>query len=192
MTIPEQRVGHGIDSQKKYGVWRWEGLRENSSIIMPKLHHPILDVGGALGPLGFNSIIVDKLEKDINGNPIKYHSITEIDFDVKTIFSSHLLEHLPNPVKHLQRCSRLIVPGGYCIVHVPSIYNMTNHPYFKDSHMWLFAADGLTVQAGYSHILPLRKLMEMYFELEYIEYVSDCSILAIGRRVWPRPNHHVM
>lgn len=56
---------------------------------------------------GFDVANVSLFEKDYKDN----------EFDVITMF--YVLEHLPNPVKHLQEIYRILKPGGIFLLRVP-------------------------------------------------------------------------
>ena len=49
-------------------------------------------------------------------------NLTQItDGTVDVVIHSDVLEHIPDPVKGLQECRRVLIPGGHCVFTVPLI-----------------------------------------------------------------------
>jgi len=88
--VAENKVGDGLESRRRVGVWRWALMREDA--VREKVLEwigeadRIIDFGGAAGPLGYGAIVVDRIGK-IRG-------LEDVDGKVDLIFTSHTLEHV--------------------------------------------------------------------------------------------------
>lgn len=181
MEIDEKYVGvHTDEARLAIGAWRWQGLYDNRERILLFLEGDVLDVGGASGPIGYGDIL-DMEELDVWGNPVKYHD-ENLDKQFDTIFASHILEHYSHPVVHLRRWWGLIKKGGHIIIQVPSIYNMRNYPVFNENHKSIFVLAGDLIQGFSAGILPLKQIVEPFFNIMFLEYVANTSILFIGQK----------
>lgn len=62
---------------------------------------------------------------------------------VECVFSSHTLEHLPDPAKALKEWWRLITPGGHLILYLPhkALYPNIGQPGANPDHLHDFAPD---------------------------------------------------
>lgn len=136
---------HSEQNCKKWGAWRWLGIMDNKDAILRIILRParrILDIGGAEGPFGFGSEIVDTAKTDIWGRPVPYERIEDVPHMVDVIFSSHMLEHVGNPWARTDIWRDKLICGGYLILHVPSTMGYEYwHPLKKPGHKWLFVRD---------------------------------------------------
>ena len=92
----------------------------------------ILDIGAGLDPITKNAEVFDRAQGDAQEVGIHFPSAS---FD--TVFSSHCLEHMVNPLTAIQSWFSLVKPGGHLIIlvpdedfyeqgHFPSVFN-TDH-----------------------------------------------------------------
>lgn len=114
-----QMFGSGNNARHTVGAWRWPLLHEDR--IGSKLVEWLLaadtaiDYGGAAGPLGYGSLVVDRIG-DVRG-------LEEVEGRVDLIFTAHTLEHVAD--LGLAMCSFhwKLNPGGRLIALVPSYTN---------------------------------------------------------------------
>ena len=110
-----------------------------SELLNLYLNGRILDIGAGLDPITNNAEVFDKLQGD--AQEIKNYFQME-SFD--TVFSSHCLEHMSNPVEAINAWYSLVKPGGHLIVivpdedlyeqgHFPSIFNYDHKATFTIS-----------------------------------------------------------
>lgn len=95
------------EATKLYKRWERDGL------ISRYLNGRILDVGCGDARIRDTAVGFDKAQGDgqlLVGVP---------DESYDTVFSSHFLEHIPNPLEGLLNQWRVLKPGGYLIVYVP-------------------------------------------------------------------------
>lgn len=171
---------HNIESQKKYGVWRWLGMKDNAEYLLKiiKKSKKIIDFGGAQAPLCPDALIVDKANKDIWGRDIKYHNVSDCPGKYDLIFSSHTLEHVIDFKFELIMMIRKLKSGGRLILHLPSVHNDKWWPQNerKKEHKRIFALSKEPVSRS-----PLETIYidQCFFKdnIEYAEYVGDSGIL---------------
>lgn len=177
---------HNEDMQKKYGVWRWAGIFENRELILKEIgeNRIILDIGGALAPIGFGSFVIDTLPSTIQGEPVISGRVSDVENEnVDMIFSSHCLEHIKYIKETLHMWSEKLVSGGSLVLHVPSINGSRYwHPDVKPEHFWLFCLKDYAPR-DIKKIVPIDYLLEQIdFRIEVAKYVGDNSILVISRK----------
>lgn len=94
----------------------------------------ILDVGCGngknflfpLAELGFKNVhgcdpfLVESIKYD-NGLQISNSNIFDIEGTWDIITYHHSFEHIPDPLDHLQKVFELLVPGGICIIRIPTV-----------------------------------------------------------------------
>ena len=92
----------------------------------------VLDIGAGLDPITKNAVVFDKAQGDAQEADIHFPSAS---FD--TVFSSHCLEHMIDPLEAIKSWFSLVKSGGHLIIlvpdedfyeqgHFPSIFN-TDH-----------------------------------------------------------------
>ena len=93
----------------------------------------VLDVGCgdgwrlyALKEIGFRNVLgIDPyIPEDItyeNGLRVLKKSVHDVAGEWDMIMYHHSFEHVPDPVKDLQAVSRLLPPGGCCLIRVPTV-----------------------------------------------------------------------
>lgn len=185
---------HCMQNRKKWGVWRWLGIMDNKDAILRLILQPkkrVLDIGGAGGPLGFGSEIIDIVKMDTWGRPVPRSDLSDMPYDADVIFSSHMLEHTENPWMEVTEWRLVLVDGGYLILHVPGMAGYEYwHPSKKPSHKWLFIWDA-SLPAAFvedQRIIPLRDTIGEQqtilsgLSIVKIRRVRDNSILVIARK----------
>lgn len=105
------------------------------------------------------------------------HDLRSLDATIDCLFSSHVIEHLPDPAMLLSEARRLLVPGGYFVCFCPNGDPARRdkgyhkgwgkvHPLLitPDFMRWAFKKHGLTI-----------------CEINTADYVATGELLAIGR-----------
>ncbi len=77
------------------------------------LRGAILDIGAGTDPITTEAKVYDKADGDAQ----KLEGIPNESYD--TVYSSHCLEHMRDPIEALLNWWRVLKPGGYLIVAVP-------------------------------------------------------------------------
>jgi len=78
-----------------------------------------LDLGGRIGkPEGYLS--VDLLDADIIQD-LNAHRWDIEDDSIGVIRAYHVLEHLDDPINFFNECYRILAPGGFLLIEVPSV-----------------------------------------------------------------------
>jgi len=129
---------HSPESIAQFGVWRWKGIQKHAGRILDLIFGKrVIDFGGADGPLGFGSIVVDQ--------KAEYKTLADVPGKVDVIFTSHTLEHLDDPLEWLVEAADKLTDDGCLILHVPSWRckrwraNEYANPKQPNGHKWTFA-----------------------------------------------------
>jgi len=149
----------------------------------------VIDYGGGGCPLGFDSIIVDKLNKDITGRHIRYHNLTDIDQKVDVVFASHVFEHIKNLDQVLAQISLMLAPGGYLISMVPSFsnpyWNAGNHNHeIFGQHVWTMGLSETEkhITSKIPFYVEIDSKISEYLKVEIAEYCGDDSIFILASK----------
>lgn len=140
------------EARARYGVWRWQGMREYRDVLLPEFLDAgvIVDFGGALGPLGLGSACVDIAPVTIWGE--RTYSLPDIislhTDDCDVVFTSHTLEHVPDYEQVLAELTGLVKKGGLFIAHVPHVSSEWWWPENKLEHRRVFLCDLLDEYHG--------------------------------------------
>ena len=126
--------GRGLLGSLLYTRWPAEveiGLKA-LSLIKPRTTDRIIDVGCGTGyrlyelrNAGFRKLLgVDPFIKAgidyPNGLSIRKQTLEQVTGEWDILMFHHSFEHLLDPLATLQQASRLLVPGGYCLIRVPT------------------------------------------------------------------------
>jgi len=171
---------------KILGAWRWKGLWQNKELISEFVFNNNLkgiDFGGANGPISSTITIVDFADKDSFKRPVKYKSLSSIDFKLDYIFSSHTLEHIKdldsifNEFKnHLKENAQLffLVPAYTCVRWQSGIH--TNKAF--NDHAWTFCLEKDYSKLNLKNLLSFDQKVKEHFTIKSANYVGDNSIFV--------------
>jgi hypothetical protein len=173
---------HSPDAIAQLGVWRWKEIQENASAILGIIcGKRVIDFGGADGPLGFGSIVVDE--------KVEHKTLSDVQGELDVIFTSHAIEHLEDAKKWINDAFANLNRGGVVIIHVPAhtcrrwrkgSYANPNQA-SEHKHTFALSTDvGLPDGDWYDRIDSMVSLAG--FSIESCEYVGDDSILVIARK----------
>lgn len=107
-----------------------------SNVLLPFLKGKILDIGAGIDPVTKEAVIFDKEQGDAQ---VLDRYFPQSSFD--TVFSSHCLEHMVNPLEAIQSWFSLVKPGGFLITIVPDedLYEQGHFPsIFNSDHKATF------------------------------------------------------
>lgn len=102
--------------------------------------------------------------------------VNEIKYDVITLW--HVLEHLPNLEKVIQKLSSLLKPDGVLIIAVPN-YNSFDAKYYKSfwaafdvpRHLWHFSKN--SIPRLFRENFKLLSIKPMWFDSVYVSLLSE-------------------
>lgn len=178
---------HNDKIRRKFGVWRWKGIHDNRKLIFSMIKGTVLDFGGALGPLGFMTHVIDQQVGMVEDSPVLglYDSMCEFkDGTATLVFSSHCLEHIHFMKEILTGLAKKLIVGGKLVLHVPSIKGREYwHPAVKPEHLRLFAIGNDVIQDVGTEIyidMVVHNIPGMAVTMA--KHVGDCSILLIAER----------
>jgi hypothetical protein len=168
----------------RLGVFRWRGMQEHLGTIMELVladGADVLDVGGAAGPLGLGSKIVDRLPADAAGRPVPYRDLADVPGPVDVIFSSHCIEHVADLDGLFGQMRAKLKPSGRLIAFVPAFtcerWRASVHTNAKyHDHVWTFSLAGTAVPDGLVGHCEIDVKLAEFFKLEEVEYCGDDSI----------------
>ncbi len=176
---------------KILGCWRWYGLYENKQQILDIVNNGTgIDFGGAAGPVRKETTIVDFSEKDIFERKVKYNDLSEVDFKVDYIFSSHTLEHIPDLKSIFTNMNLKLSEDGDVIFHLPAYTcvrwrnGVHKNKKFNDHHWTFFLkADETKVNAlNLSNTLAIDEYVSQFFDIKKVSYCGDNSIMIFAKK----------
>lgn len=123
----------------------------------------------------------DKARKTCHENDLQVQTTTEgfpqQSFDVITLW--HVLEHLPQPEKHIANYKDLLKPGGILVIAAPNFESHDRVHYKEDwaaldvpRHLWHFTPKGLISMSKENELQLIRKSF-LPFDVFYIAYLSE-------------------
>jgi hypothetical protein len=168
------------------GSWRWKGVYQNRSKLIPIIFNQDLrgiDFGGAYGPISTQSYIVDFNDTDIFGRPVKHKGLNDIQFSADYLFSSHTLEHIKELNNVLNDMRSVLKKDADVFLNLPS-YTCTrwrngwhSNKIFND-HQWTFYIDEdkKAINLNLPNMLAIDRLVANHFKIIEAKYVGDNSI----------------
>jgi hypothetical protein len=174
----------------RLGVFRWRGMQKHLDTLLPLLTAPgirIVDFGGAGGPLGLGSEVVDRLDRDAWGRTVRHHSLAELGESVDVVFSSHALEHIPELDDTLRSMQRCLTPGGQLILHVPSFHcerwraGVHSNSSYND-HVGTFGVGHDPLGVGCQNYIDIARKVGEFFSVRHADYCGDDSILVLASK----------
>jgi len=176
---------------EKLGIFRWRGMQKHMQLILDTIDgispDKVIDLGGAACPLGFNSTIVDFLEKDAWGRKVPYKYIENYPNKVDVVFTSHTLEHIDNLEEVLGNVHQQMNNGAKFIAHIPSFYcerwrvGIHKNRSYND-HAWTFGLAETEAPKSLKKYKEIDTLLARFFNLEIVEYCGDDSIFIFGEK----------
>ncbi len=185
---PSYRMRHQ-DFADWLGVWRWRGVQRHAETILRELERPgarVLDFGGAGGPLGLGSQVVDLKDTDRYGRPVLLHSLADVE-NATCVFTSHALEHIPDIDTVLAQIAECLAPGGLLIAHVPAWTcerwraGIHTSPDFAP-HCWDFGIEDEAPIEGLRAYTNIAARIGRVLTVELSEYCGDDSIMVLARK----------
>ncbi len=164
---------HSPVMRSMIGAWRWPIIQKHGQVIQAAIVDKCaIDYGGFAGPIGYGAVVVDYQAP--HGQP---RSLFDIKGTVDTIFTSHTVEHLSDPVLFFQSCYLKIREGGTLIVQVPG---------WRKEHLraenWLFHEQTFCVAGDDCDYTPIDTMIsENGFTVELVDNWNE-NILVIARR----------
>lgn len=183
------RFRHG-EAARRLGVFRWRGMQTHLDSILSLVAAPgrkVIDFGGAGGPLGLGSLVVDQLEHDVWGRPVPHRTLEEAGRDVDVVFSSHALEHVEPLDDVLRSMHACLKPEGHLVLHVPSFHcerwraGVHRNRLYND-HVWTFGLGPLPEGIACHNYADIALEVKKRFTPQVAEYCGDDSILIIARK----------
>jgi SAM-dependent methyltransferase len=177
------------ESAAKLGVFRWRGMQKHIETILKVVSVDgarVVDFGGAAGPMGMGSMLVDQQETDLLGRPVLFHSLADVPGTVDVIFSSHTLEHIPNLDDVLTKFAGILRPNGQLLLHLPSFScerwraGIHSHRTYNP-HVWTFGLGSKPEGLECANYLDIAAHLKRWFLVEEADYCGDDSIFIRAR-----------
>jgi hypothetical protein len=144
----------------RLGVFRWRGIQKHLDTLLPMLTasgSKVVDFGGAGGPLGLGSEVVDRLSQDAWGRAVPHHSL------------------------------RCLKRGGQLILHVPSFHcerwraGVHSNARYND-HVWTFGIGQDPLGLACQNYVDIASKVGEFFSVHLAEYCGDDSILVLASK----------
>ncbi|NBG65880.1 methyltransferase domain-containing protein [Acidiluteibacter ferrifornacis] len=190
----EQRTKNFMFRHMKHhkilGGWRWKGLWQYREQLIPIIFNENIkgiDFGGANGPISLTIPIVDFAKKDSFNRVVKYNSLTELDFLVDFIFSSHTLEHIEDLDLIFSQMNEKLNDEGQLIFLVPAYsckrWNSGVHINKKfNDHAWTFYLSKNKPDHNFKKLNAFDLSVGRHFDVKVAEYVGDNSIYVLAKK----------
>lgn len=173
------------------GVWRWKGIftyRETFIDLVFNEDLKGIDFGGSQGPVAPHVDIVDLETTDYYHRPIKYHKLSDVDYPIDYIFSSHTLEHIPNLEEVLDEIYEALVPDGILALNLPSYtckrwWAHTGNWMGGTPHVHTFKLAKTSVDEEIPGLIDIDTLLEKKgFKIALAEYAGDSNIIIFAEK----------
>lgn len=173
------------------GVWRWKGIFTYRDTFISIIFNDKLkgvDFGGSQGPVAPHVDIVDLENIDYYGRPIKYHKLSEVEYSIDYIFSSHTLEHIPNLEEVLEEMYKALEKDGILALNLPS-YSCKR--WWADTGNWMggtphvhtFKLKKTKVEEDIPKLINIDELLEQKgFKIALAEYAGDNNIIIFAEK----------
>ena len=178
-------------SHFRHGGWRWKGILTYRETFVNLIYNDNLkgiDFGGSQRPISEHIDIVDLEDIDFYGRKVKYKSLSEVDYDIDFIFSSHTLEHIPNLEEILQQMYDNLVKDGILALNLPAYsckrwIAKTGHWMGGTPHVHTFKLSKTKVDEDITNLLDIDSLLEKFgFKISLAEYTGDNSIIIFAEK----------
>jgi len=156
--------------RRKIGVWRWvQFQRHRARILELVVDKYVIDLGGAAGPLGYGSVVVDYWSE--------HRGLWDVPPNADVVFASHVLEHFVDVDSAVAGIFHKLKPGGHLIAMVP-----TWHKENLQAQNWPWHEQTFKHSTEVGEWTAFDKLLGGHgFELELLEIVEQCFV-CIARK----------
>lgn len=160
---------HEPHVRDEVGAWRWPLVAKHADRICKALAAgPAIDFGGALGPIGYGAMIVDRLSE--------HRSLYDVPGPVRTVFTSHTLEHIVDLHAVMVAIVSKLYGGGDLIVHVPTWRNIKLQDQHWAEHAKTFCLSSDEYAAA--DFVPIDNVLQRYgFTIDHAEEENANLIL---------------
>ena len=175
----------------KLGGWRWKGIftyRETFTQLIFNEKLKGIDFGGSQRPISSHLDIVDIENIDFYGRPIKYHKLSDVEYPIDFIFSSHTLEHIPNLEDILEEMYDNLVNDGILALNLPSYsckrwWANTGNWMGGTPHVHTFKLKKNDVKENIPKLINIDELLEKKgFKIALAEYAGDNNIIIFAEK----------
>jgi len=176
---------------QKLGGWRWKGIftyRETFINIIFNDNLRGVDFGGSQRPISSHIDIVDIESIDYYNRPIKYHKLSEVEYPIDYIFSSHTLEHIPNLGDVLEEMYDALVEDGILALNLPSYsckrwWANTGNWMGGTPHVHTFKLKKSNITEKIPNLINIDELLEEKgFKIALAEYAGDNNIIIFAEK----------
>lgn len=177
---------------QKLGGWRWKGIftyRETFINIIFNDKLKGVDFGGSQRPISPNIDIVDIETTDYYDRPIKYHKLSEVEYPIDYIFSSHTLEHIPNLEDIIEEMYEALVTDGILALNLPSYsckrwWANTGNWMGGTPHVHTFKLKKtIDINEDIPNLINIDELLENKgFKIALAEYAGDNNIIIFAEK----------
>ena len=171
------RLRHSPEAIKTLGVWRWKGIQQHMDRILELCcGRRVIDFGGADGPLGLGSTVVDL--------SAERKTLDDVPGPVDVIFTSHCLEHVDDLGGTLAAFYAKLSTGGHVIIHVPAYTcgRWRAGCYASETQTKHLHNFSLSLGAVGVPFTPIDLEVGKLFGVIKAEYCGDNSIFIIGQK----------